>query len=187
MTVVPAPTEEKLLTGEELLALGDIGPCELIDGRVVRMSPTGTEHAVIEFTLGAALQEFVSARQLGRVVGGEVGIYTRRNPDRVRGADVAFISKTRMPQKPMAGFLTIAPELAVEIVSPSDTWPDIRQKVKEYFAIGVERVWVIDPENREASVYRTAKDVTTLTEDEALRGEGVLDSFELPLRTLFED
>ncbi len=187
MTALSVPTTEKLITGEELLALGDVGPCELIDGRIIHMSPTGTEHAVIEFSLSRKLGNFVAEHQLGRVVGGEVGIYTRRNPDRVRGADVAFISKARMPQKPMPGFLTLAPELVVEIISPSDTWPDIRQKVKEYFAIGVERVWVIDPENREALVYRSAKEVETLSEDETLKGEGVLAGFELPLRALFEE
>ncbi|MGB2771016.1 MAG: Uma2 family endonuclease, partial [Anaerolineae bacterium] len=93
MTVLTALPKRrtKPITGEELLALGDIGPSELIDGRIVTMTPTGDEHGTIEFNLGSELRAFVRRQRLGRVTGGEVGIYTRRNPDRVRAADIAFI------------------------------------------------------------------------------------------------
>ncbi len=137
MSTAPAPT--RLITGEELLAMGDIGPCELIDGEIIPMSPAGGVHGWIESTLGRALGTFVEERDLGWVMGGEVGIYTRRNPDRVRGADVAFWSHERLPEGPPPGFLDVVPELVVEVISPTDRWRDIREKIEEYFAIGVDR------------------------------------------------
>jgi Uma2 family endonuclease len=187
MSTLTIPPETKLITGEELLAMGDIGPCELIDGRIVPMSPTGEEHGDIEFNLGAELKIFVRQRKLGRVVGGETGIYIRRNPDRIRAADIAFISKQRSPGKRRKGFLEVAPELVVEVISPTDTWEDMRSKLKDYFSAGVERVWVIDPENREVLVYRSPKEVETLGEGDTLTGEGVLAGFALPVANLFAE
>src|SRR5574341_2659219 len=147
MSTVTAPPEMKLITGEELFGMGDIGPWELIDGRIVPMTPTGGEHGTIEFDLGRELGNFVASHQLGWVTGGEVGIYTRRDPDRVRAADIAFISKSRLPNKPKRGFLSVSPELIVEIMSPDDRWQDVREKIEEYFSIGVDRVWVVEPDN----------------------------------------
>lgn len=186
VAIAPHETETKLITGEELLAMGDIGPCELIDGRIVPMSPTGFEHGNIEFTLGLALKTFVQQRRLGWVVGGEVGIYTRRHPDRVRGADIVFVSKERLPQLP-EGFLEVAPELVVEIISPSDRWSDMRRKIDEYFAIGVQHVWVVEPENRAVLVYHSRHDIRELTENDTLVGEGALEGFSLPVASLFAD
>ena len=160
--------------------MGDIGPCELVDGRIVAMSPTGVEHGEIEVRLAAA-------RGLGRVIGGEVGIFTRRNPDRVRGADVAFWSKARMPGKPTKKFADIAPELVVEILSPDDRWQDVRQKIDEYFAIGVECVWIVEPENLAMQVFRSPSESSRLSEAEILRGEGVLEGFTLPVADLFAE
>ena len=174
------------ITGEELLAMGDVGPCELIDGRIVRMNPTGLQHGNIEIALGSALRDFVRKRQLGRVVGGEVGIYTRRNPDRVRGADIAFVSQERLAEKSPKGFLKVAPELVVEIMSPSDRWQDVRQKLDEYFAIGVQRVWIVEPDNLTVLVCLSSTEMRKLGEADLLIGEGVLDGFSLPVAELFE-
>jgi Uma2 family endonuclease len=177
----------KLITGEELLAMGDIGPCELIDGRIVRMNPTGLQHGDIVIALGSALRDFVRKRQLGRVVGGEVGIYTRREPDRVRGADIAFVSRARLADKPLKGFLQVAPELVVEIISPTDRWQNMRDKLEEYFAIGVHRVWIVEPDNRDVLVYSASTEMRKLGEDDMLMGEGMLDGFTLPVAELFAE
>ncbi|MCS7220491.1 MAG: Uma2 family endonuclease [Anaerolineae bacterium] len=183
---VTAPSEARLITGEELLAMGDIGPCELIDGRIVPMAPAGIQHGTIELNLGSALKQFVQQRELGWVAAGEVGIYTRRNPDRVRGADLVFISKGRLSSGLPQGFLEIAPELIVEILSPEDRWQNVRQKIEEYFAIGVERVWVVDPENRAVLVYRSNTEMRQLGEGDILKGEGILEGFTLPVASLFQ-
>lgn len=187
MGVTSKPVEERPITGEELLARGDIGPCELIDGRIVRMSPTGGEHGWLEIELGRVLGNFVAERRLGWVVGGEVGIYTRRNPDRVRGADLAFVSRSRSPRRPGKRFLDVAPELLIEVLSPEDRWQDLRSKLEEYFALGVERVWVVEPENRAVLVCRSPSEARRLGETDTLEGEGVLGGFSLPIASLFAD
>ncbi|MFQ5676691.1 MAG: Uma2 family endonuclease, partial [bacterium] len=115
---MPSLIDSKIITGEELLEMGDIGPCELIEGRIVPMSPAGAKHGRIEVKLVRLLEDFVEARNLGWVMGGEVGIFTKRQPDSVRGADVLFISKKRLTKIPERGFLEVAPELVVEVRSP---------------------------------------------------------------------
>ena len=148
------------------------------------MSPTGGEHARIEIYLGAELREFV--RQRGWVLGGEVGIYTRRDPDTVRGADVAFISRERMPDGLPVGFLEVAPDLVVEIVSSSDRWEGMRQKVEEYFGIGVEQVWIVEPKNHAVLVYISPTEMQKFAGEERLVGEGILEGFALDLDAMFE-
>jgi Uma2 family endonuclease len=175
----------RLITGEELLAMGDIGPCELIDGRIVPMTPPGCEHGWTETNLAFELTLFVRQNNLGYVMGGEVGIYTRRNPDRVRGADIVFLSSKRLTGNLPQGYLDVAPDLVVEIISPHDRWIDIREKITEYFALGVHRVWLVNPRNRTVLVYRSATEMQELAEGDPLVGEGVLEGFALPVETLF--
>jgi Uma2 family endonuclease len=182
-----AAITDKLHTGEELLAMGDIGPCELIDGRIVRMSPTNDRHGSIEAVLARELGAFVKRADLGRVLVGEVGIYTRRDPDRVRGADAAFVSYGKMPEGLRGRFLDVAPELVVEVISPTDTWSAMREKIDDYFSIGAERVWILEPDARAVWVYQSASESTRLGDGDTLRGEGVLRGFEVSVRELFEE
>ena len=177
--------EERPITGEELLAMGDVGPCELIDGRIVPMTPTGGWHGIIESNLAYALTRFVRERDLGWISTGEVGIYTQRDPDRVRGADLVFPSRQRAAGGPPEGFLEVAPELVVEIVSPSERWQDLRQKIEEYFAVGVEQVWVVEPKNRAMLVYRSSTQVEKFGEQDTLSGAGTLTGFTLSVADLF--
>ncbi len=186
MAILTAPPKTDLITGEDLLALGDIGPSELIDGRIAPMVPTGSEHGWFELYLAHSLNLYVLRRKLGWVLTGEPGIYIRRNPDTIRAADVVFVSKNRVSRLPR-GFLEVAPELVVEIMSPSDRWQDIRSKLDDYFSIGVERVWIVEPERRTVLVYRSSTDLREFGEDDVLKGEGVLEGFELPVADLFAE
>ncbi len=97
MAIHPGLPETRLITAEDLLAMGDIGPSELVEGRIVRLSPTGSTHGWIESYLAHLLNAFVLPRNLGWVLTGAPGIYIRRNPDSVRAADVAFVSRQRAP------------------------------------------------------------------------------------------
>jgi Uma2 family endonuclease len=182
-----ARARRRLITGEELLAMGDIGPCELIDGRIVRVNPSGNVHAYLESSLVFALTSFVRQHRLGRVLVGEVGVYTRRGPDRVRGADIAFVSTERLASVASKGYLTVAPDLIVEIISPTDRWQDVRQKLEEYFDIGVHRVWIVEPDKRTVLVYASSTEVRAYREGDTLIGEGVLEGFALPVSDLFEE
>ena len=184
MSPVASLPKTRLITGEELLAMGDIGPCELIDGRIVRRPPAGVEHGILVVEVGRHLHDFVAERELGWIMSGRVGVYTRRNPDCVRGADVVFIPKERLP-KPRGKFLAVAPELVVEIMSPDDRRQDVREKVEEYFSIGVQWVWVVEPANWAVLVFRSPTEMQKFEEGDTLHGEGVLEGFELPVATLF--
>lgn len=178
---------EELITGEELQAMGNIGRCELIEGRIVMLSPTGGLHGSVAGNFYDALRAFVRPRKLGIVQVGEVGIYTRRHPDTVRGADVLFISNERYAQLSSSGYLDVAPELVVEVMSPDDRWSDIRRKLQEYFAIGVQLVWIADPESHTVSAYRSLTDVREFTERDTLPGDDVLPGFSVPVSSLFEE
>ncbi len=186
MSAVPLAVPEHFVSGEELLLLS-VGPCELVEGRIEPMSPTGGEHGWIEGTLVSVLRAFVTEHKLGWVMNGEVGLYTRRNPDSVRGADVAFVSRRRLPERPPRGYLEVAPELIVEILSPDDRWQEVSRKIAEYFAAGVERVWIVEPRNRAVLVYRSASESVRLGADDVLEGENVLAGLQVLVRTLFED
>lgn len=174
-----------LINGDAFFALGISDPCELIEGSIVPMIPPGIEHGVVEMSLAAELVAFVRQHQLGWVSGGEAGVYTRRNPDTVRGAELLFISKERLPDGLPRGFLETAPDLIVEIVSPSDRWQDMQQKLEEYFSIGVPQVWIINPKDRSVMVYASITAAKKLREDETLTGEGSLEGFSLPVKKLF--
>ncbi len=187
MSIVTAPLESKLITGEELLAMGDIGPCELIDGRIVPRNYATGEHGFLVLALATEIGNFVKERNLGRVMIGGVGIYIRRNPDRVRAMDIAFISKECWPGKLSQGYLEATPQLIVEVISPTDRWEDVRQKLEDCFSIGVRRVWVVEPENRAVLVYRSATEMQRLGEGDTLAGEGALEGFTLPVASLFEE
>jgi len=176
---------ETLLTGDDLLAMGDMGSCELIDGRIVSMSPTGGEHGRLEFYLGTEFTQFVRKRQHGWVMGGAVGIYTHRNPDTVRGTDVAVLSKKRAPDGPAQGFLDVAPEVVVEIMSPSDRWQDVQQKIEEYFSVEVHQVWVVEPDNQRVLIYDSPISFHKFEAGDVIKGEGVLEGFALNVTELF--
>src|SRR3989338_3745810 len=179
MTTTNVPAREKLLTAEELYQTPDVGACELIDGRIVPMSPTGGLHGTVEFNFAKALEAFVGARKLGRVQVGEVGIITQRNPDRVRAADVLYISHDRYARlKDRGGYLDVAPELIVEVLSPDDTVQKLAQKLREYFAAGVKLVWAADPETKTVLAYRSLTDVREFKEGDQLPGDEVLPGFE---------
>ncbi|MBM3128323.1 MAG: Uma2 family endonuclease [Chloroflexi bacterium] len=175
------------VSGEELAALGEIGRCELVEGEIIMRSPTGNRHGRVELKLGKALDDFVSPRKLGIVAVGEVGIYTRRHPDTVRGADVLFISNERAARRSSKAYLDIAPDLIVEVLSPDDRWNELTQKLREYFSIGVRLVWVADPEAEIVYAYRALTDVREFRAGDLLPGDEVLPDFSVPVASLFEE
>ena len=180
------PTDKAPMTGQALWEMGDIGRCEMVEGRIVRMSPTGGEHGRIEAVLARELGAFEIVKGTGWVLVGEVGIYTGRDPDTVRGADLVFVSRKQSAEGRPEGYLEVAPELVIEIVSPTDRWEDLRQKIEEYFAIGVEQVWVVEPDNRAVLVYGSATEMRKYEVGAEVVGEGVVAGFVVEVGVLFE-
>jgi Uma2 family endonuclease len=178
---------EQRITGEELSRRPDLGPCELVEGRIVMMSPTGDRHGGIEANLATSLRLYARRTEQGKVRSGEVGIFVRRNPDTVRAADVLYISNDRWSRRGSSGYLDVAPELVAEILSPDDRPDDIVAKLGDYLAAGVVVVWVIDPRPRKVFAYRSLTQIRRFDESDALIDDEVLPGFSLPLAELFEE
>jgi Uma2 family endonuclease len=177
--------QDELITGEELSRMPDLGPCELVEGRIVPMPPTSSVHGEIETDVSAALKAYARETGKGRVMGGEVGVYVRRDPDTVRAADVLFISHERYSRRESKSYLDVAPELVVEILSPDDLWSEVMEKLNEYFSAGVDAVWVLDPRRKEVFSYRSLTEVQRFGEGQILTDEEILPGFSLPISDLF--
>jgi Uma2 family endonuclease len=156
---------------------------ELVRGHVVREPPAGYRHGRIAIRMGAILHAFVQERGLGEVVGAETGFILRVEPPTVRAPDVAFVASGRLGSDPV-GFAPLAPDLAVEIVSPSNTATEIHAKVIDYLDAGTRLVWVVDPLTRTITSYRSREAIRLVTEDEELDGDPVLPSFRLRVAEL---
>jgi Uma2 family endonuclease len=180
------PTIPSVLTAEELLYL-DLPDkqTELVRGTLIVREPPGYKHGVVAFAIAARIGQFVAANDLGVVVAAETGFKLFANPDTVRAADAAFLSHRRAPDPPPSGYLALAPDLVVEVVSPSDRAGEVQAKVSDWLTAGSRLVWVIDPWRERAIVYREDGSVDLLANDDALSGDDVLPGFSCPVRDLW--
>lgn len=175
------------LTAEEFAALGDLGPCELVRGEIVAMSPTRRPHGRLTHRLDRILGDFVEAHDLGEVYVGEVGVQTEQGQDTVRGADIAFCPWPEVSSEEAEESETwmAPPALVVEVVSRHDTPRDLDRKVQEYLQVGVKRVWIVDERSRTVQVHRADGTSELLTETATLSGEEILPGFAVPVAELF--
>lgn len=173
------------LTAEQFLGLGDIGPSELLRGELVMMSPASFNHGWIAGNIYAALFSFVKPRRLGIVATAEAGFVIERNPDTVRVPDVSFTRFERIPQEGVTGFFPGAPDLAVEVLSPSDRSVDVAAKAADWLAAGCDTVWIVDPRAHNVFVHRRGEAVSTYSEAETLACENLLAGFALPVAEIF--
>jgi Uma2 family endonuclease len=180
MTNLPA---ERLLTADDLMRLPDDGyQYELEEGRLIRMPPAGPLASIIAFTIGRLVGNFVAQHRLGIVGGADFGMILARDPDTVRAPDVAFYRSERLPATGIPStYWELAPDLAVEVLSPSDRRGKVLRKVSEYLDAGTPLVWVVDPQRRTAVVYRPEGEPTIVGADGVLDGEDVLPGFTLAL------
>ena len=176
------PPAAGIMTAEELLYLSlPDKQTELVCGRLIVREPPGYQHGVIALRIARLLANYVHDRDLGVVVAAETGFKLSSNPDTVRAADAAFISRDRAPDPPPLGYLALAPDLVVEVVSPNDRPGEVQGKVSDWLNAGSRLVWVIDPARRGAVIYRADGSVALLFEHDALDGEDVLPGFGCPL------
>jgi Uma2 family endonuclease len=180
-------TASGLMTAEELWRLPDDGTRrELVRGELRTMAPAGYEHGKIETKLTWRLAEHVEKSKLGDVVGADTGFVLARDPDLVRAPDAAFVSRARLEQtRASKQFFPGPPDLAIEIVSPSDTLYEIDEKVDDYLAAGTLLVWVVNPRRRTVTVHRPGGQQVVLREADQLTGEDVVPGFACPVGSLF--
>ncbi|HEY4328444.1 MAG TPA: Uma2 family endonuclease [Phycisphaerae bacterium] len=180
-------TTATLLTAEELLNLPpDNMRHELVKGELTTTPPTSGEHGVRSFNIAALLSTYLRGKDVGVGVGAETGFVIARNPDTVRAPDCAFIQKARIPatgipQKYWPG----APDLAVEILSPSDSASEVLEKIDEWLDAGTRLVWVVDPEKQNVRVYAPGRKPLILRMPDTLDGEDVLPGLRLKVADIF--
>jgi Uma2 family endonuclease len=178
-------TQDKLLTADEFWERYAGQRVELVEGVPVEMAPTSDLHGEIAGLITFYLIGYVLEHDLGSVRSAETGFLISRDPDAVRAADVAFISKERGAQiTDRDKYTPFPPDLAVEVVSPSDRAGSIQEKIRDYLEVGVRLLWVIHPQTQQVVVY-TATSQTTLSMGDTLTGGEVLPGFALPLAKLF--
>jgi Uma2 family endonuclease len=180
--VHPHAQGERLITIAEYEKLPeeDAYRDELVRGRLVRSPRPASLHGRVLIRLARRLDEYAEAGGRG-VVLADVGVVLARDPDTVRGPDVAFFSLERIPESGYATSFWGPPDLAVEIASPSNRPSEVRAKVAEYLDAGVRLVWVVDPQNRSVSIHEPGGSVSVLSESDTLAGDDVLPGFRLPL------
>jgi Uma2 family endonuclease len=169
----------KLITAEEFFQMPDPpdgSRQELIRGVIVTMPPPGGLHGVCCWRVARQVGNFVDEHRLGWMTCNDTGFHGERDPDTVRGSDVSYWSRERLPEMPR-GYITIPPDLAIEVVSPHDHFTRLARKLKFLLDSRVRLIWVVDPEDRSVSVYRPDKAMLILGENETLSGEEVLPGF----------
>ena len=179
-------TQSKLMTAEELLEMPDDGfRYELVRGELVKMPPAGHMPAFYEQNIGGELRAYVKANRLGRVYGASGGFRLETNPDTVLEPDAAFVRQERVEAVGDGdGFFPGPPDLAIEVISPSDRLTEVSDKVAEWLAAGVLMVVVVNPRNRTVQPH-TPDGVTELTEADTLDGGDVVPGWRLLVADIF--
>jgi Uma2 family endonuclease len=173
-------TTRRVATEDDLRAMPEDGrKYELVDGEI-RVSPAGDRHSKIALELGALLLAYVKERRLGHVFGADAGF--RLPGGNVRSPDVSFVATGRFAEDHVPDdWGRVAPDLAVEVISPGDRPRHVLDKVGEYLEAGVRLVWIIHPQNERAVVYRSMSDVRELSRDGFLEGEDVIPGLRIAL------
>ena len=171
-----------LMTAEDLLQTRFPDKrTELVRGVLVVREPAGSRHGLVTMNLGAELAVYAKQTGAGAVYAAETGFKLATNPDTVRAPDIAFVTRDRLPPPDATGYPALAPDLAVEVLSPGDRPGQVLAKVADWLSAGTRLVWTVDPERRVARVYRHDGSETFVTADSALDGEDVLPGFSCSL------
>ncbi len=171
-------TTARFITADELLNLPGDQRRELVKGELHNMAPAGFDHGRIIMKLARLLSNYVVDHNLGVVLGAETGFKLAKNPDTVRAADVSFVAASRIPKDAQVfGFWDGAPDLAVEVVSPTDTVEEVDAKVDDYLTAGARLIWIINPKRRTVTVYRPNTNPEILRDIQSLDGADIVPGF----------
>lgn len=181
-------TAVQVLTAEELLARRDDGQrCELIDGELRTMAPAGSQHGIVALNVALELGRHVKEAHLGSVFAAETGFKLRSNPDTVRAPDVAFVNKARIQAAgDVPGYWPGAPDLAIEVLSPSDNYAEVEEKVFDWLDAGTRLVILVNPRKRTATTYRSRSSIRVHTDTETLDASDVVPGWQFPVARAFE-
>jgi len=157
---------------------------ELVRGVLVVREPAGSRHGLVTMNLGAELAVHVKRTAAGGVYAAETGFKLATNPDTVRAPDIAFVKRERLPPPSTTGYPALAPDLAVEVLSPGDRPGQVLAKVADWLSAGTRLVWVLDPDRRLARIYRADGSESLVTAEGSLDGEDVLPGFACPLASI---
>lgn len=180
------PVRKKIaLTPEFEEEIYSSGRYEIVYGEIKERSMPSPVHGRIQLKIGAKLLSHVEENNLG-VVYTETHFEFAENLSRV--PDVAFVSFGRFPEdgEDKSSRWHIAPDLAVEVISPTDDYEDVQEKITEYFTFGVRQVWIVSPESKTLTVYQSRKQTTIFGEEDELICEDILPGFRLPLSEIFQ-
>jgi Uma2 family endonuclease len=171
------PKTKTLLTGEQFMELVGDGPYELVRGEVIEVSPGNYHHGITCSRIVRRLGNFGEETGYGYTLCNDFAVRTERDPDTVRGADVASYSHARLPfSASVPGLPEVVPDLVVEVYAPSNRRSEILGKVHEYLNVGVLMVWVVHPGRRTMAIHRPGDPIPQL-----LSAEDVLENLpELP-------
>lgn len=176
----------RLMTAEDLWDMGEESRHELIRGELHEMAPTGEEHSEISALITGFLMFHAREHGLGAVYTADPGFILARGPDVVLAPDVAFVRAGRLPaERDRRRFFEIPPDLAVEVVSPSDSSNDVADKVMTYLNAGVQLVWEVQPRLKTVTVHYPDRISKRLTTDDELDGGDVLPGFKIAVAEIF--
>jgi Uma2 family endonuclease len=178
-------TVSKITTARQLLQSPDPGRCELIEGELRMMSPAGFEHGRVVNNIAWLLTTYVRAHHLGIVTGAETGYQLAHHPDTVLAPDVGFIAAERAPGELLPGYFDGPPDLAVEVLSPSDRARAVARKVTEWLDAGCQEVWVVNPTRRTVRIHHSGIPMIELREADEITGDELLPGFRLPVADVF--
>ena len=151
-----------------------------------RTPPAGFEHGIRSAKIGRHLDAHVEKHKLGYVCGAETGFKIAQNPDTVRAPDAAFVRQATIDERGISkGYWEGAPDLAVEVISPGDTYTEVAEKVDEWLNAGCAMVWVVNPRRETVEVYRSPEDMIVLRGDDILEGGDVIEGFQCYVHELF--
>lgn len=184
-----AHKQPKLMSAWELERLPDDGfRYELLAGELRRRPPAGHRHGRVAARFTWRLAQHVETHQLGAVYAAETGFLLARDPDTVRAPDVSFVSQERLAAGvPDEGFWPGAPDLAVEVVSPSDSFSEVAGKALDWLAAGARAVVVVDPQRRTAAFYRSREEIRILGPEDVLQIPDLVPGWSLRIGELFDD
>ena len=180
-------TQHRLLTADDLARQpNDDSRYELVKGVLRKMPPAGFEHGICAAEIGSKLNVYVKTHRLGYVCGAETGFKITQNPDTVRAPNAAFVCQASIERQGIVkGYWEGAPDLAVEVISPGDTYAEVAEKVEEWLTAGCAMVWGINPRRETVEVYRSNEDFTVLHGTDILDGGDVVEGFRCQVQDIF--